>query len=100
MENCHMTTLYDVFLTQNPTKKLLPLRKRWCQIACVKAVGNPEAPDFAAIRAALPHYYRRAYDRAIWSRHSRPIGEPGDYWTITLCGSRGKLLGSILANAI
>lgn len=70
-----MTTVYyDVtFMAEKRGK--IQLRRTF--IACVRAVkdsgalrayhlldGEHLVPDYAAIRAALPHYHRKAFDRA------------------------------------
>lgn len=60
--------------------------------------GVPYEPDRAAIRAALPHYYRAAFDRnkgSFWFERDRE--ECNAY--LTLYDRRGKHLNTIYANA-
>lgn len=58
--------------------------------------GVPYAPDAQAVRDALPHYYRKAYDRAggtfWWSKHG-----DNDSAYLTLNDRRGKWLNTLYA---
>lgn len=66
--------------------------------------GRHMVPDYAAIREALPHYWRKAYDRAggFWfpaTLHSPLSGlmDPSNAAHMNLLGSRGKHLGTLYA---
>lgn len=96
-----MATLYSLHFGRHPKGFGKP---------CVKAVraklaGNlcPETgeivrPDTQAVREALPHYYRAAFDRAIgfWFR-SVPGGDCFKPAYVTLRNSRGKYLNTLYA---
>lgn len=100
------TPLYNVTLHRNSTAKRLfghDLRLRPLNIATVKAVrqrshaGNWFAcvqdfmtPDRDAIRAALPHYWRKAFDRATMWHTADSLKA-----NCTLHDVRGRVLASI-----
>ena len=112
-----MTILYDVTFYANPQKNMLHRLQHEKRIAVVNAVEDNEAfrayplidgkhlrPDYAAIRQALPHYHRKAFDRAqgwwfpLTMRAAVGYAINGDnQCSLTLSDRRGRLLGTIYA---
>jgi hypothetical protein len=112
-----MIVLYDITFCANPRANLLHRLQHEKRIGVVHSIDDKEAfrayhlidgkhlrPDYAAIRQALPHYHRKAFDRA------------GGWWfpltmrqaishciivdnacSLTLTDRRGRLLGTIYA---
>ena len=108
------TVLYHVTFAPKRLRHIGP-QKRF--VATVKAVEDNEAvwayhlvhgkhlvPDYAAIREALPHQHRKAYDRAgrWWfpsTLHSELSGRPDhlNACSRTLRDAKGRLLGTLYA---
>jgi len=62
----------------------------------VYRAGKPYGPDRAAIREALPHYYRKAFDRAdgtFW------LTEGTENFHVDLRDARGRYLNRVYAMA-
>lgn len=111
------TVLYNVTFAANNRGKFLHIRPCESFIACVKAIednstfrayhldhGKHLVPDYAAIRAAIPHYHRKAFDRAgTWffpiTLHSALSGilDKLNAASLTLNDSKGRLLGTLYA---
>jgi len=100
-----MTLLFSLHATPHP--------KLWGK-PCVRSVepafaglydetsGRILAPDHDAVREALPHYWRKAFDRGgrFWyDRNARmtPDGLKGSAPYLTLRGSRGRILATLYA---
>ena len=86
-------------------------------VACVKAVENDDTfrayhldngkqltPDYTAIRAAIPHYHRKAFDRAGGWRFPLTLNsalsgitDAKNAASLTLNDSKGRLLGTLYA---
>lgn len=89
-----MTALYDVTYYKAGID-----RQR--KLACVRATRNAGpngnwfagdifTPDRAAVRAALPHQWRKAFDRAmVWHETERPRA------TASLRDSRGRVIATL-----
>jgi hypothetical protein len=54
--------------------------------------GNLVTPDASSVRECLPHYYRKAFDRA---NKSQIRGECGVFWTLR--SAKGKYLNTVYA---
>ena len=111
------TVLYNVTFAAGLKGNYRHLRPYERQIATVKAVedcnaflshhlyeGKQLVPDYAAIRDALPHYHRKAFDRAeTWffpiTLHSALSGIPDPKNAAGLClrDARGNRLGTLYA---
>ena len=111
------TILYNVTFAHSLKGKYLHLRTCEHFVACVNAVedrdtfhayhldnGKHFVPDYAAIRAAVPHYHRKAFDRAgkWWfplTLNSALSGAPAakNAASLTLNDSKGRLLGTLYA---
>ena len=111
------TILYNVTFAPARKGNYLHLRPSEYFVACVKAVDDSETfrayhldngkhltPDYAAIRAAIPHYHRKAFDRAgkWWfplTLHSALSGIPDakNSAGLTLHDSKGRILGTLYA---
>lgn len=111
------TILYHVTFAANLKGNYLHLRPYERQIATVKAIedgttfrayhlddGKHLIPDYAAIRDAIPHYHRKAFDRAgPWffplTLHSALSGilDPMNAASLYLSDARGNPLGTLYA---
>lgn len=111
------TILYRVTFVASPKGNHLHSRPYEHQIATVKAVedrttvyayhmddGKHLIPDYAAIRDAIPHYHRKAFDRAVmWffpvTLNSALSGIPDrkNAASLYLSDARGNPLGTIYA---
>lgn len=111
------TLMYDVAFWRNDTKRNLHIFSRARQIAVVYGVqdsttfrayhlhdGFHWTPDCAAIRAALPYYHRKAFDRAGTWFFPLTLRRALDHRiyrdnaaSLTLTDTRGRLLGTIYA---
>ena len=111
------TILYHVTFAPNCTKRLMHGAYRENPVATVKAVEDSETfaayhldngkhlvPDYTAIREAIPHQHRKAFDRAgkWWfpsTLHSALSGilDKLNAASLTLTDSRGRLLGTLYA---
>ena len=111
------TILYHVTFAPNCTKRLMYGAYRENPVATVKAIEDSETfaayhldsgkhlvPDCAAIREAIPHQHRKAFDRAgkWWfpsTLHSAMSGNLDrlNAASLTLTDSRGRLLGTLYA---
>ena len=109
--------LYDVTFAVNPVKRLLSLGVSEKFLACVDSVEDPDTftashlvvgkhlvPDYSAIRSALPHYHRKAFDRAgPWVFRSTPgvsVSNARDarlVASLMLFDYSGRLLGTLRA---
>ena len=112
-----MRILYDVTFYANPQKNILHRLQHEKRISVVHSIDDTEAfrayhlidgkhlrPDYAAIRQALPHYHRKAFDRAVnWWFPITLRQEVGyaiqcdNACSLTLTDRRGRLLGTIYA---
>lgn len=111
------TILYQVTFAANNRGKYLHIQPSESFVACVKATkdsgtfrayhldnGKHMTPDYAAIRNAIPHQHRKAFDRAgPWfypmTLHSALSGilDKLNAASLTLTDSRGRLLGTLYA---
>ena len=111
------TILYNVTFVHNLKGNYLHLRPHEYFVACVKAVEDDDAfrayhldngkhltPDYTAIRAAIPHYHRKAFDRAGGWRFPLTLNsalsgitDAKNAASLTLNDSRGRLLGTLYA---
>ncbi len=113
------TILYHVTFAANSKRNMLHIMPSERFIAVVKAVEDNEAfrayhldgrtgkhlvPDYAAIRNALPHYHRAAYDRVRnwWypvTLHSDLSGllDMKNACNTQLYDRKGRLLGTLYA---
>lgn len=111
------TVLYRVTFAASLKGNYLHLRPYERQVATVKAIEDCDAfrayhlyegkhlvPDYAAIRDAIPHYHRKAFDRAaMWffpvTLHSALSGIPDrmNAASLDLSDVRGKPLGTLYA---
>lgn len=111
------TIMYHVTFAANLKGNYLHLRPSESFVACVKAVedndtfrayhldnGKHLVPDYAAIRDAIPHQHRKAFDRAgnWWfplTLHSALSGilDKLNAASLTLHDSKGRLLGTLYA---
>lgn len=111
------TILYHVTYAPNRKDNRIHLQPPARFVACVKAREDNETfrayhldngrhliPDYAAIRAALPHYHRAAFDRArTWwfplALHSAISGllDLKNSATKSLYDAKGRLLGTLYA---
>lgn len=109
--------LYHVTFAENNSKRKLHINPCESFVAVVNALednntfrayhlynGKHYIPDYAAIRAAIPHYHRKAFDRAAsWfyplTMHSALSGllDKLNSCNLTMRDSRGRLLGTIYA---
>lgn len=106
-----MTPLYDVafhrvnngrYLHIRPVSKLAVVRAvrqrshagNWFERSGADGKGDFMTPDHAAIRQALPHQYRKAFDRAT---SGMSFGHTADtlHASLTLYTTRGRCLGTI-----
>lgn len=111
------TILYHVAFAAGPKGNYFYSRPYERQIATVKAIedcstsrayhlyeGKHLIPDYAAIRDAIPHYHRKAFDRAgTWvfpitlrSALSYEIDRKNAA-SLRLIDAKGKLLGTLYA---
>jgi len=103
-----MPTLFDMRSFAQSSKRYLHLSDpRGHYLGTVGAIRAPAlsgvwddeakeivVADRAAMRSCVPHYWRKAFDRAqIWYRKGEPKG------SITLYSARGQLLGTIYLTA-
>ena len=112
------TILYHVTFAALPKLNMLHIMPSERAIATVAATENSEAfrachldkdgkhltPDYAAIRAALPHYHRKAFDRVLnwWfpvTLRSELSGllDQRNACNAQLHDRKGRLLGTIYA---
>ena len=111
------TILYNVTFAHNLKGNYLHFRPREYFVACVKAVENDDTfrayhldngkhltPDYTAIRAAIPHYHRKAFDRAGGWRFPLTLNsalsgitDAKNAASLTLNDSKGRLLGTLYA---
>lgn len=111
------TILYRVTFAASPKGNYLHLRPYESQVATVKAIEDCDAfrayhlddgkhltPDYAAIRDAIPHYHRKAFDRAgTWffpiTLNSALSGIPDrkNAASLYLSDARGNPLGTLYA---
>ena len=111
------TILYHVTFAPNRKGNYLHFRPEETFVASVRAIedsdtfrayhldnGKHLVPDYAAIRAAIPHYHRKAFDRAgnwwfpvtLRSALSGIIDQKNAA-SLTLTDSKGRLLGTLYA---
>jgi len=112
------TLMYDVTFYRNDESRKLHLFTREKRVAVVRGMedsdtfrayhlhnGKHYVPDYAAIRAALPHYYRAAFDRAknrFWysmtlARELNHVIYRDNACNVQLYTTRGKLIGTVYA---
>ncbi|UFS66929.1 hypothetical protein LO749_20765 [Paracoccus denitrificans] len=111
------TILYHVTFAPNCTKRLMHGAYRENPVATVHAVedstsftayhldnGKHLVPDYAAIRAAIPHQHRKAFDRAgrWWFPLTLRSALSGvldrlNAASLTLTDSKGRVLGTLYA---
>jgi len=83
-----MTTLYALHLSTHKTGMVKgPVNG--------ETIGISEMPERAAVRECLPHFYRKAFDRAgsFW-QNKHDVTKPQH---VTLHNSRGKYLNTVYA---